>query len=85
MKEFLKKNGKFHLPIIIIIKFYQFFISPLLGSNCRFFPSCSEYAILSILTHGNIKGLCLFLKRILKCHPFCDGGYDPVPKQDHRL
>ncbi|MCC8417000.1 MAG: membrane protein insertion efficiency factor YidD [Rickettsia endosymbiont of Bryobia graminum] len=66
---------------IILIKFYQFFISPLLGSNCRFYPTCSKYAMLSIQKHGNVKGLWLFLKRIIKCHPFCQGGYDPVPKK----
>ncbi len=65
--------------LLIIIKFYQFFISPLLGRNCRFYPSCSQYTISAILIHGNIKGLWLFFKRIIKCHPFCDGGYDPVP------
>ncbi|WP_375327298.1 membrane protein insertion efficiency factor YidD [Candidatus Tisiphia endosymbiont of Nemotelus uliginosus] len=80
MKKLLKKSRQFNL-LIIAIKFYQFFISPLLGSNCRFAPTCSEYARLSVLIHGNLKGMWLFLKRVLKCHPFCDGGYDPVPKK----
>lgn len=64
--------------LIIFIKFYRFFISPLIGINCRFYPSCSEYAMQAIVIHGNIKGLWLFLKRIIKCQPFCHGGYDPV-------
>lgn len=65
--------------LVIFIKFYRFVISPLVGANCRFYPSCSEYAMHAILTHGNIKGLWLFFKRIAKCQPFCHGGYDPVP------
>ncbi|WP_253307780.1 membrane protein insertion efficiency factor YidD [Rickettsia endosymbiont of Orchestes rusci] len=65
--------------LLLIIKFYQYFISPLLGNNCRFYPSCSEYAKDAIIIHGNFKGLWLVFKRIIKCHPFCQGGYDPVP------
>ncbi|MCC8368739.1 MAG: membrane protein insertion efficiency factor YidD [Rickettsia endosymbiont of Oxypoda opaca] len=65
--------------LLLIIKFYQYFISPLLGNNCRFHPSCSEYAKDAIIIYGSFKGLWLVLKRIIKCHPFCQGGYDPVP------
>ncbi|WP_341791396.1 membrane protein insertion efficiency factor YidD [Rickettsia endosymbiont of Gonocerus acuteangulatus] len=65
--------------LLLLLKFYQYFISPLLGSNCRFYPTCSDYAKDAITSHGNIKGLWLTVKRIIKCHPFCDGGYDPVP------
>ena len=54
---------------IIIIKAYQFFISPLLGSKCRYLPTCSEYFIEALNTHGLIKGFILGSKRILKCHP----------------
>jgi len=64
--------------LILIIKFYQFFISPILGVNCRFHPSCSEYVKDSIMKHGNIKGVWLGFCRIIRCQPFCDGGYDPV-------
>jgi putative membrane protein insertion efficiency factor len=64
--------------LICIIKFYQFFISPLLGYNCRFEPTCSEYAKDSIINHGILKGIGLTLWRIIRCHPFCKGGYDPV-------
>ena len=72
--------------IIDIIKFYKFFLSPLFGQNCRFFPSCSEYFIGSLKTHGLIKGLCLGFKRIGKCHPIKilggSSGVDLVPKKE---
>lgn len=61
------------------IKFYQRFISPMFPAKCRFYPSCSQYAIEAIDTHGSLKGSWLSLKRILKCHPFSEGGFDPVP------
>jgi len=63
---------------IIIIKFYKRVISPLKGRTCRFYPSCSQYAIDAIEKYGVVKGIYLSAKRILRCHPFCDGGYDPV-------
>ena len=66
-------------PIIVIIKFYQFFISPMLGQNCRYLPTCSEYSIQSIKKFGIFKGTFLSLKRISKCHPWGNHGYDPVP------
>ena len=56
--------------LIVIIKIYQYFISPLLGNRCRFFPTCSEYYIEALKTHGLLAGLKLGAKRILKCHPF---------------
>jgi putative membrane protein insertion efficiency factor len=65
--------------LIFIIRLYQIFISPLLGRNCRFAPTCSRYAIEAIDKHGAIKGTRLAVIRILKCHPFNPGGYDPVP------
>jgi len=65
---------------ILIIKFYKYFISPLLGGNCRFTPTCSEYAIEAIQIHGVIKGTWLGFKRIMRCNPFCKHGHDPVPK-----
>ncbi|BAF62039.1 membrane protein insertion efficiency factor YidD [Candidatus Vesicomyidisocius calyptogenae] len=67
--------------LLILIKFYQLFISPLLSSNCRFQPTCSQYAYDAIQTHGFFKGLSLSLKRISKCHPWHDSGFDPVPKK----
>ncbi len=63
----------------LFIKFYQYFISPLTGQNCRYFPTCSVYAIEAIEKHGSLKGTALAVKRILRCHPFHAGGFDPVP------
>lgn len=67
--------------LIIIIKFYKLFISPLLGNHCRFHPSCSGYALEAIELHGAFKGSYLTLKRLLKCHPFHPGGQDSVPQK----
>ena len=65
---------------INLIKLYQFTISPLLGTSCRFVPSCSNYAIQAIEEKGAIKGIYFSLRRVLKCHPFGGSGYDPVNK-----
>ncbi|NOQ34686.1 MAG: membrane protein insertion efficiency factor YidD [Methylococcaceae bacterium] len=67
--------------LIGFIKFYQFFISPLLGNHCRFHPSCSSYALEALEVHGAFKGSYLTVKRLLKCHPFHAGGLDPVPDE----
>ncbi|MEC9065125.1 MAG: membrane protein insertion efficiency factor YidD [Bacteroidota bacterium] len=64
---------------MIIIKFYQSFISPLIVSNCRYTPTCSTYSIDSLKKHGLIKGMFLSIKRISKCNSLFKGGYDPVP------
>ena len=64
---------------MFLIKMYQLLISPLLGSACRFVPTCSEYASEAIVSHGVLKGSLLAIKRILRCHPFNPGGFDPVP------
>ncbi len=66
-------------PFILIIKLYQSFISPLIGANCRYTPTCSEYSINAFKKHGLLKGFFLSVKRISKCNPFFKGGYDPVP------
>lgn len=63
---------------LAIILFYQRFISPLTAPACRFYPSCSEYALQAIKRYGPLRGLWLSFRRILKCHPFHPGGYDPV-------
>ncbi|MEH0019670.1 MAG: membrane protein insertion efficiency factor YidD [Desulfobacter sp.] len=63
----------------ILIRFYQFFISPFLGANCRYVPTCSAYALEAVEKYGSLKGSALALKRVLRCHPFRPGGYDPVP------
>lgn len=65
--------------VVILIKIYQYTLSPLTGQNCRYYPSCSAYAIEAVEKYGSFKGGLLSLKRILRCHPFHAGGYDPVP------
>ena len=67
------------LLLLALIRFYQYVISPLLGRRCRFFPSCSEYTAEALEKHGALKGACLGLKRISRCHPWNSGGFDPVP------
>ena len=66
-------------PLLLLIRGYQLIISPLLGSHCRFMPTCSEYAMESLRSHGLIKGSYLTIKRIGKCHPWGGHGYDPIP------
>ncbi len=63
-----------------LIRLYQYFISPFLGPACRFHPSCSAYTYEALRLHGTVKGLYLGSRRILRCHPFNAGGYDPVPQ-----
>lgn len=62
-----------------LIRAYQLLLSPFLGNHCRFTPSCSRYASEAIARYGAAKGTWLAVKRLLRCHPFCEGGYDPVP------
>ena len=64
--------------LIAVIHFYQKNISPLKKPCCRFYPSCSEYAVQAITKYGAIKGIFMAVWRILRCNPFCKGGYDPV-------
>ena len=66
--------------VIKIITIYQLVLSPILGSNCRFQPTCSQYAIDAVNEHGVFKGVFLSIKRLAKCHPFHPGGFDPVNK-----
>ncbi len=73
----IKQLPKYSL--LLIIKGYQKWLSPLLGPNCRFNPTCSSYAIQAINMHGAAKGSWLSVKRIVKCHPLHSGGNDPVP------
>ncbi|MCE2517342.1 MAG: membrane protein insertion efficiency factor YidD [Alphaproteobacteria bacterium] len=67
--------------VLLPVHLYRYTISPLLGANCRFSPSCSNYAVEAIQLHGVVKGGYLTAQRIRKCHPFGGSGYDPVPKQ----
>ncbi|MBS1492170.1 MAG: membrane protein insertion efficiency factor YidD [Bacteroidetes bacterium] len=67
---------------IYLIKFYQKFISPLLPASCRFYPTCSQYSLEAFQEFGVFKGFYLSVKRILKCNPFFEGGFDPIPHKD---
>ena len=70
---------------MILIRVYQWTLSPMLGARCRFYPSCSCYAHEAILRHGAFTGTWLAAKRLLRCHAFSPGGYDPVPDERARL
>ena len=65
--------------VLAVIRCYQVTLSPLLGPACRFYPTCSEYAKEAIEHYGMVKGTGLAVKRVLRCHPFHPGGYDPIP------
>ncbi|MBE2257867.1 MAG: membrane protein insertion efficiency factor YidD [Candidatus Accumulibacter sp.] len=65
--------------LLVLIGFYRYAISPMLGRRCRFFPSCSEYAMEAVEKHGPGKGARLALQRLVRCHPWNVGGFDPVP------
>jgi putative membrane protein insertion efficiency factor len=65
--------------IVVAIRAYQFAISPFLGPTCRFAPSCSDYFITAVRSHGAFRGSWLAVRRLLRCHPFHPGGLDPVP------
>jgi len=69
--------------LIVFIKAYQLVLSPYIGQHCRYTPTCSCYAIEAIDQHGSLKGGWLGLKRLLRCHPWAKGGYDPVPEHKH--
>ncbi|MCQ1531680.1 membrane protein insertion efficiency factor YidD [Lutispora saccharofermentans] len=65
--------------IIFLIRLYQLVISPISPGKCRFIPTCSNYTLEAVRKYGSIKGTVLGIKRVMKCHPFNPGGYDPVP------
>lgn len=65
--------------LIALLRFYRYAISPMLGRNCRFHPTCSEYALEALQRHGALRGSWLAARRLGRCHPFNAGGYDPVP------
>ncbi len=69
---------------IFLIKVYQETLSPILGKQCRFTPTCSQYTIDAVEEYGVLKGILMGLKRILKCNPFCKGGFDPVIKKNKK-
>lgn len=65
--------------LVALVKAYRYLVSPMLGVNCRYFPSCSEFAIEALEKHGVTKGVWLAARRVLRCHPWHAGGHDPVP------
>ena len=65
--------------LLLLLAFYRRWISPLTGPSCRFVPTCSGYAVEAVQRHGAMRGSWLTLRRLLRCHPFCEGGFDPVP------
>jgi putative membrane protein insertion efficiency factor len=71
-KQFLRKG------LVFVINAYRYLISPLIGPRCRFEPTCSQYAIEALTNLGLTKAIFLILRRLLRCHPFCPGGYDPL-------
>lgn len=75
-----------HLPrniLIIVLKLYRRVISPIYGQVCRFFPSCSAYALEAVTVHGAVNGTWLSARRVVRCHPWSAGGLDPVPTPAH--
>lgn len=74
-------TGLFSFLYILPLRFYRYFISPLLGPRCRFEPTCSHYAEQAFNEHGFLVGALYSIKRLSKCHPWHDGGFDPVPQK----
>jgi putative membrane protein insertion efficiency factor len=68
-----------------VVRVYQWTLRPMIGANCRFEPSCSHYAIEAFRTHGTVRGGVLAARRILRCNPWHEGGYDPVPDRAGRM
>ena len=71
--------------LILLVRGYRFFLSPWLGSSCRFEPSCSAYSMQALERHGAVAGSLLTVSRLARCHPWCSGGHDPVPKRPFPL
>lgn len=79
IRNYIDKIGKLLAKRCIgLVRFYQKYISPLKGPTCRFYPTCSQYSIEAFKKYGFLKGLYLTIRRVLKCHPFHPGGYDPL-------
>jgi hypothetical protein len=71
-------------PLILLIQAYRYLLSPVIGTHCRYTPSCSQYALEALEAHGVLRGLWLAVKRVASCHPWHAGGYDPVPGKEHK-
>ncbi len=71
--------------LIVLVKGYRLLLSPWLGSSCRFEPTCSQYALQALQVHGAGAGTYFTLARLVRCHPWCNGGCDPVPEEKPRL
>jgi len=84
-KQILAKISRFiNFFLTLFIHAYRLLISPVLGNRCRFYPSCSQYAKEALKTQQTLIALWLIAKRLLKCHPWHAGGYDPVPEVDNK-
>ncbi|HPJ37098.1 MAG TPA: membrane protein insertion efficiency factor YidD [Spirochaetota bacterium] len=77
IRAYIRKGLSFVL--ILLVELYKMVLSPVLPQACRFYPTCSVYAVGAIKKHGPFRGVYLAVKRIIRCNPFCEGGYDPVP------
>ena len=71
--------------LMLLVRGYRFFLSPWLGASCRYEPSCSAYSLEALARHGAVVGTCMTVHRLVRCHPFCEGGHDPVPERAPRL
>ncbi|WP_202619174.1 membrane protein insertion efficiency factor YidD [Ornithinimicrobium cavernae] len=72
------------LPLVGLVRIYQLLLSPLLGPTCKFYPSCSNYAVTALVRHGPLRGTWLAARRLGRCHPWSDGGVDHVPERGPR-
>ncbi|MCC6197821.1 MAG: membrane protein insertion efficiency factor YidD [Burkholderiales bacterium] len=73
------RNAPVKTLLLLLLRAYQYLLRPMLGSNCRFYPSCSDYAREAVERHGALRGVWLTIRRVGRCHPYHPGGFDPVP------
>ena len=76
-----RKISIFSYPLILIIYVYRYTLSPLIGNQCRFYPTCSHYAEEAVKKHGAWRGSIMAIRRLFRCHPWHEGGFDPVPEE----